>query len=66
MKSPSEIKLPELIRRKTNEILSCVKKNKRQFMITIGVCILVNRQQQQQQQIKKRKKKKMFLQNILI
>lgn len=28
MKSPIEIKLPELIRRKTNEILSCVKKQK--------------------------------------
>lgn len=45
------------------------QKNKRQFMMTIGVCILVNRQQQQQQQIKKRKKKekkKMFLENILI
>lgn len=28
MKSPTEIKLPELIRRKTNEILSCVKKQK--------------------------------------
>lgn len=27
-------------------------------MITIGVCILVNRQQQQQQQIKKKGKKK--------
>lgn len=26
-------------------------------MITIGVCILVNRQQQQQQKIKKRKRK---------
>lgn len=57
MKSPTEIKLPELIRRKTNEILIMCQKNKRQFMITIGVCILVNRQQQQQQQIKKKKGK---------
>lgn len=55
MKSPTEIKLPELIRRKTNEIQH-VSKNKRQFMITIGVCILVNRQQQQQQNQKKKKR----------
>lgn len=53
------------------------QKNKRQFMITIGVCILVHRQQQQQKhpqktkkqnkkQKEKKREKKMFLQNILI
>lgn len=34
------------------------QKNKRHFMITIGVCILVNRQQQQQIKKRKRKEKK--------
>lgn len=58
MKSPTEIKLPELIRRKTNEILIMCQKNKRQFMKTIGVCILVNRQQQPKKNKKKTQKTK--------
>lgn len=34
-------------------------------MITIGVCILVNRKQRQQQKIKKRKRKEKKIKDVL-
>lgn len=72
MKSLIEIKLPELIRRKTNEILSCVKKQKAVYdnYRSLYTCKQTTttknpknkKKINKKNKTKKKEKKKMFLQ----